>query len=902
MKKFLIIIAIVAVLLAVAAAVLVANLDKVVDSKKDYILEQAETALGRSVTIDEIGVTLSRGIGIKLSGVAIADDPGFSDEPFVEASDLTVRVKLWPLIRKQVEIKRLVLHDPVINVTRNENGTFNFDSMISSSPPGGGSPAATDAPPAAAATLVLAFADIKNGTIRFEDRTQNLRLDVRRIDFTARNVGLGQKASVEFKAAVASDEQNVEISGTVGPVEGYETPELLRPTPVDLGVSLGPLTAEQIKRFLPEDPGLNRFDASQISDVRAAFKIAGSLGALEVSDAELSARVYGAAETNAVVRLNTKPVDVLAAGDGALPDVAFEGSVELGPLPLVKLLEQARSSGPGSGGLPPELEVSGDGAVSIEFGGTPGAVSVNASVDLTGGTVRFGEQFVKPAGTPMGLTSSLTIGPESVGIEKSKLTVGAMVIGASGRIDLSGDVPRLDVSVRSQKVDVAAVAAMMPALAAYSPGGIVELSATVKGAPGPGSLPDVDGTFELENGTATVPQLPQPVTRASATVKFSENSASVERADFTVGRSALQLRAEATSFEPMAASYRILSSEVHRADFHTPPKPAARPEVLRDLRAEGRLWQDGDIVRHRGTVVSPAGSVANLDYRDLKATIGSTQERVEIESYSVKTLGGTVEGSGAFLPTAQPPSFELSTRVRRVNLAEYFTYKVESISRFIDGTIDIDIDLAGAGQEWQEVQPTLSGKGGAVVIKGSLLNLNIANDLFNAIEQLPLVDAAAINRVRQKNPKMFSASHTAFQDLRGDFRIENGRIHSRGLVLKSPDYSIFGEGWVSLDRQMNLKTTIVFSAAATKSIASELSVVKYLTNDKGQLELPVTLTGSIMRPRVVPDIDALSRRIQDSAIDAGVEKLTDGVGEQVKDLFKGWRKKSAAKKDTTRTP
>jgi hypothetical protein len=502
----------------------------------------------------------------------------------------------------------------------------------------------------------------------------------------------------------------------------------------------------------------------------------------------------------------------------------------------------------------------------------------------------------------MGFTSNLTIRPESIDIEKSRLTVGAMVVDASGRIDLTGDVPRLDVSVRSQKVEVAAVAAMMPALAAYSPGGIVHLSATVKGAPGPGSLPDVDGTFELENGTATLPQLPQPVTRARATVEFSENSASVDRADFTVGRSVLQLRAEAKSFKPMEAWYRITSSEVHRADFHTPPKPAARPEVLRDLRAEGRLWQEGDVVRHHGTVVSPAGSVANLDYRDLKATIGSTQERVEIESYSVKTLGGTVEGSGVFLPTAQPPSFELSTRVRRVNLAEYFTYKVESIPRFIDGTIDIDIDLAGAGQEWQDVQPTLSGKGGAVVIKGSLLDVNIANELLYGIQQLPLVDAAAINRVRQKNPKLFSGSNTAFQDLRGDFRIENGRIHSSGLVLKSPDYSIFGEGWVSLDRQMNLKTTIVFSAAATKDIASELSVIKYLTNDKGQLELPVTLTGSIVRPRLVPDIDALSRRIQDSAIDAGVEKLTDGVGDQVKDLFKGWRKKSAAKKDTTRTP
>ena len=898
MKKLLIVVGIVVVLLAAAVAILVANLDKVVDSKKEYILEQAETALGRSVTIDEIGVTLSRGIGVKLRGVAIADDPAFSGEPFVEAGDLTVRVKLWPLIRKQIEIKRLVLNDPVINVTRDENGTFNFDSMISSPQPGGGAATSSDAPPAAAATVVLAFADIKNGTILFEDRTQNLRLDVRRIDFTARNAGLGQKAIVELKAAIASEEQNVEVSGTVGPVQGYETPDLLRPTPVDLGVSLGPLTAGQIERFLPAGPATEQLKALDVGDVRATFKIMGSLGALEVSSAELTAALFGAVAPNIVVRLRTKPVDVLAVGGGNPPDVAFEGNAELGPLPLDKLLVQARAAG----GVPPELEMSGDGTASVEFDGTPGAISISASVDLVGGSVRFGEQFIKQPGTPMGLSSSLIVGPESVGIEKSTVTVGTMVFDATGRIDLAGDVPALDMAVNSRPIDIATVTAMLPALVAYSPAGRVELTASVKGTPGPGSLPNVDGTLTLEKGAVTLPQIPQPVTGARATLRFTESGARVENGEATVGRSALQFRAEATSFEPMEATYRVTSSEAWRADFNTPPKPAARPEVLRDVRVEGRLWQEGELIRNSGTAVSPAGSVANLDYRDLKATIGSTKDRVEIESYSVKTLGGTVEGSGAFLTAAEPPSFELSTQVRNVNLAEYFKYKVESIPRFIDGTIDVDLDLAGAGQEWQAIQPTLSGKGGAVVIKGALLDFNIANDLLHGIGQLPLVDAAAINRVRQKNPKLFSGANTGFQDLRGEFRIENGRIHSRGLVLKSADYSIFGEGWVSLDRQMNLKTTIVFSAAATRDIAGDLSVVKYLTNDKGQLEIPVSLIGSIMKPRLVPDIDALSSRIQDSAIDAGVDKLRDGVGDQVKDLLKGWGKKSTTKKDTTRTP
>jgi len=47
MKKVLIIVGIVVVLLVAGVAILVANLDSVVNSKKDYILDKAETAVGR---------------------------------------------------------------------------------------------------------------------------------------------------------------------------------------------------------------------------------------------------------------------------------------------------------------------------------------------------------------------------------------------------------------------------------------------------------------------------------------------------------------------------------------------------------------------------------------------------------------------------------------------------------------------------------------------------------------------------------------------------------------------------------------------------------------------------------------------------------------------------------------
>ncbi|MGH7422399.1 MAG: hypothetical protein ACREJ1_01830, partial [Candidatus Methylomirabilales bacterium] len=89
MRKFVI----AAVILFVLAAVVVFalfNLDKLVKRNKDYILAQAEQALGRKVAVEDIGVTLWGGIGVRLKNLTLADDRAFSTQDFLHAADLQV--------------------------------------------------------------------------------------------------------------------------------------------------------------------------------------------------------------------------------------------------------------------------------------------------------------------------------------------------------------------------------------------------------------------------------------------------------------------------------------------------------------------------------------------------------------------------------------------------------------------------------------------------------------------------------------------------------------------------------------------------------------------------------------------------------------------------------------------
>ncbi|HWP23259.1 MAG TPA: AsmA family protein, partial [Candidatus Binatia bacterium] len=112
-----------------AALALLFNLNSLIARNKDYLLAQAEQALGRKISVGEVQATLFTGLGLRLENFTMSDDPAYSSGEFVRAKDLQINVKLWPLLRKEVQVKRAILHSPSIQVVRNADGKFNFATI-----------------------------------------------------------------------------------------------------------------------------------------------------------------------------------------------------------------------------------------------------------------------------------------------------------------------------------------------------------------------------------------------------------------------------------------------------------------------------------------------------------------------------------------------------------------------------------------------------------------------------------------------------------------------------------------------------------------------------------------------------------------------------------------------------
>jgi len=130
MKKAVAIGAMVSALLLTALLILPAFVD--LGKFKRTYLPLVEDALHRNIDVDNVHLTLIPAPSIRLSNLRVSDSPAFSQNNFFNARQVIMRLGLWPLVRGRFEVTEFVLEQPVINLLKRPDGTFNYSDITGS--------------------------------------------------------------------------------------------------------------------------------------------------------------------------------------------------------------------------------------------------------------------------------------------------------------------------------------------------------------------------------------------------------------------------------------------------------------------------------------------------------------------------------------------------------------------------------------------------------------------------------------------------------------------------------------------------------------------------------------------------------------------------------------------------
>ncbi len=95
-----------------------------------YIADAMSRALERPVTFDSISLRLLPQPGFDFQNFTIGDDPAYSAEPILRADEVTAYLRISSLWRGRLELARLSLSYPSLNLVRLSEGDWNIESLL----------------------------------------------------------------------------------------------------------------------------------------------------------------------------------------------------------------------------------------------------------------------------------------------------------------------------------------------------------------------------------------------------------------------------------------------------------------------------------------------------------------------------------------------------------------------------------------------------------------------------------------------------------------------------------------------------------------------------------------------------------------------------------------------------
>lgn len=198
-----------------------------VESYLPEIEQKVTEATGRSFNLGkDFNVSVFPWAGISFSDLQLGNPDEFGGGDFVKVKSFEVRVKIMPLLSKQIEINKFVLDGPEILLIKNEDGAGNWTMGDGSGEKTAAAPPdkkveppvqqPSDGSGLSLSSLEIGEFAITNGLITYVDKAADVTNTIDGITFRLLDVSLERPIDMMFKANV--DGKPVSMEGAVGPI------------------------------------------------------------------------------------------------------------------------------------------------------------------------------------------------------------------------------------------------------------------------------------------------------------------------------------------------------------------------------------------------------------------------------------------------------------------------------------------------------------------------------------------------------------------------------------------------------------------------------------------------------------------------------------------------------------
>ncbi len=328
----------------VVAAIVVVPMFVDIQSYKPTIEEKVSEATGRPFSLGgDLDFSLFPWVGVALSDLSLGNPEGFAKKDFVKVSSFEVRMKLLPLLKKQIEVKKFVLDGPQIYLEKKADGTANWEGIGQKNSASEEKTKETSQRPGGfpITSLMVGEFAVTNGHVFFADHVAKVKKEISGITLRLNDVSLENPIGISLQAMVDNDPVSVE--GKVGPLGkepgkgrvnidiaveafnelktqlvGHVVDPVAGPK-FDFGVKVAPFSPRKIMAAFGKDFPVKTTDPTALSSVGVRLNVKGDLEHIAISDGllnlddsklEFMAGIKEMAKPNVSFKLNLDSIDL----------------------------------------------------------------------------------------------------------------------------------------------------------------------------------------------------------------------------------------------------------------------------------------------------------------------------------------------------------------------------------------------------------------------------------------------------------------------------------------------------------------------------------------------------------------------------------------------------------------
>ncbi len=839
---------------------LIINLDS--SHYKDFIARKVSERTGRPFEMgQDFKIHYYPWLSIETSGMVLGNAEGFGDPPFFSVDHFMVRVKLLPLLRRQLEMDIVTLQGARIHLATNKAGGSNWEDLV----PRPSSTKSTGFDLANLAVLLKGGVRVQDAAITFDDASMGKIYQVSELNIITGPLDPG--APVDLSIAFNTQTNMPEVSGNFNlDATVFYNPDLER-------YQIRPVEAQAQLRGpgLGEDPVLLSLTSAIEMDLERDMVVVRDLNATGLGttlEGMVSIRRFQSGPPLVDTDLRIKGQDlarvlrVLEAGPLAerlakLPDKRFElktrmavdmakGQVQVTELSIAGLGISLTGTVHAQDLVSDKARV--EGQLSLE-----GKQMTQLLKALDQGELADQVQSVSLKAGIKGNLQSLQVSPlwASAGLSGSLMPLSQVVLDSVGRVNVNDQILALDSfslkglgleargTLRAEKILESPVYSGKFSLAPFDLAVLMKkLNQPLQATQDPTVFKKLElfSDFSGSGAEILLKNLTLILDQSQAQGEFGIKNFQDPSVWFDLAIDRLNmdryLPPAEDRGEPSGKPGKKLGGEPSQNLAVTPETLLAAAalqipvETLRTFKARGKLTLEELIV-------------SNARLHQIKVNLDALDGRITLAPLSAALYQGSYTGNLLLDVTGKLPRLNLESALKGVALEPLLNdYTGRSQIR---GRGDMTAALTTSGRDIEAMKRNVNGPMSFVFKNGAVKG-------FNAGKFLRTLKSLRDNQSLQ----VVEEEETDFTTLTGNPLVKKGVVILNDLEGKSPAFRVTGTGILAdiVQETMDYKVMVTVVETSKGQAGKELAELAGIT-------IPIYIQGPVADPTITPDIGSV---------------------------------------------